>query len=111
MLALSVLLLFLHYPIYRDDYRTSQTALHCKLFTDFMNRPCLRGLRNKLLSLCLEVEAILVLCNLADSFAKFYSQTFLSLYHIIIYMCILALFIYKYSMKVDYVDLIPVVTG
>ena len=60
--------------------------------------------------MCLEVEAILVLCNLADLFAKFYSRTFLSLYHIIIYIiCILALYIYKYSMKVDYVDLIPVV--
>ena len=38
--GLSVLLLFLHYPIYRDDYCTSQTAVHCKLFTDFVNRPC-----------------------------------------------------------------------
>ena len=53
---------------------------------------------------------------MADSFAKFYSRTFLSLYHIIyIYICILALYlyiyiyIYIYSMKVDYVELVPVV--
>ena len=36
-----------------------------------------RGLRDELLSLCLEVEAILVLRNLADSIAKSYSRTFL----------------------------------
>ena len=70
-----------------------------------------RGQRNELLSLWLEVEAILILCNLADSFAKFYSRTFLSLWQFIIYICILALYIYKYSMKVDYVELISVVTG
>ena len=35
------------------------------------------GLRDELLTLCLEVEGILVLCNLADSFTKVYSRTFL----------------------------------
>ena len=43
MLALSVLLLFFHYPTCKDDYRTSQTTVHCK--TDFVNRPCLRRTR------------------------------------------------------------------
>ena len=40
MLALSVLLLFLHSRTCKDDYRTSQTTVHCKIFTDFVNRPC-----------------------------------------------------------------------
>lgn len=61
-----------------------------------------QGPRNEPLSLCLEVEGILVLCNLADSFAKFYSWT-------LIYIYILTLYIYIYSMKVDYMEMVPVV--
>ena len=40
MLALSVLLLFLHSRTCKDDYRTSHPTVHCKIFTDFVNRPC-----------------------------------------------------------------------
>ena len=35
MLALSVLLLFLHYPTCKDDYRTSHTTVHCKMFANY----------------------------------------------------------------------------
>ena len=80
MLALSALLLFLHYPICKDDYRTLHNF--CKQYfsrilrIDHVHEG--RGPHDELLSLCLEVEATLVLCNVADSFAKLYSQNFLS---------------------------------
>ena len=129
MLALSVLLLFFHYPTCKDDYRTSQTTVHCKIFTDFVNRQCLQRTRTVrwATQFVLRGWGLLELWKLTDSFAKFYSRKFQCPYfandlqifgheNFLTYGIYICLHIQYYNiryiihMKVDYLDLVPVVT-
>ena len=123
MLALSVLLLFFHYPTCKDDYRTSQTTVHCIIFTDFVNRPCLWRTRTtrRATQFVLTGWGHFSIVQSGRLIRKFYARNFWSPYYasdlknclvmiilqhtVFIYLCL-----HIYSMKVDYVELIPVVT-
>ena len=52
MLSLSVLLLYFRYPTFKGDYRSSQTTVHCKIFTDYTNRPCSQRFSNIQMFIC-----------------------------------------------------------